>query len=74
MAAIELVRSRATKQPASDERRAIIDNAFQNGLALLPAEESATRFCPPLTIENDDIDTGVEILRRSLETTISAHG
>jgi 4-aminobutyrate aminotransferase len=70
MAAIELVRSRATKQPATDERRAIIDDAFQNGLAVLPAGESAIRFCPPLTIENDDIDTGVEILRRSLETAV----
>jgi 4-aminobutyrate aminotransferase len=69
MTAIELVRSRETKQPASDERRAILDNAFQNGLTLLPAGESAIRFCPPLTIEKDDIDVGVEILRRSFETT-----
>jgi 4-aminobutyrate aminotransferase len=67
MAAIELVGSRATKQPASGERRAILENAFQNGLALLPAGESTIRFCPPLTIEQDDIETGVEILRRSLE-------
>jgi 4-aminobutyrate aminotransferase-like enzyme len=34
---------------------------------LLPAGESAIRFCPPLTIEKGDIDIGVEILRRSLK-------
>ncbi len=67
MAAIELVRSRSTKEPATEERRMILNDAFENGLALLPAGESAIRFCPPLTIEKHDIDTGVEVLRRSFE-------
>jgi 4-aminobutyrate aminotransferase len=67
MAAIELVRSRATKEPAVEERRGILTDTFENGLALLPAGESTIRFCPPLTITQDDIDTAVEILRGALE-------
>jgi 4-aminobutyrate aminotransferase len=67
MAAIELVLSKETKEPATEERRVILNDAFENGLALLPAGESAIRFCPPLTIEKGDIDIGVEILRRSLK-------
>jgi 4-aminobutyrate aminotransferase len=67
MAAIELVHSKETKEPAIEERRVILNDAFENGLALLPAGESAIRFCPPLTIEKGDIDKGVEILRRSFE-------
>ncbi|MGZ7206304.1 MAG: aminotransferase class III-fold pyridoxal phosphate-dependent enzyme, partial [Halobacteriota archaeon] len=67
MAAIELVRSRTTKEPAVEEGRAILTDAFESGLALLPAGESTIRFCPPLTITPDDIDTAVEILRGALE-------
>ncbi|MGZ5563476.1 MAG: aminotransferase class III-fold pyridoxal phosphate-dependent enzyme [Halobacteriota archaeon] len=67
MAAIELVHSRETKEPAIEERRVILNDAFENGLALLPAGESAIRFCPPLTIEKGDIDRGVKLLRRSFE-------
>jgi 4-aminobutyrate aminotransferase len=40
----------------------ILNNAFKNGLTLLPAGESVIRFCPPLTIEKEDIDVGFEIL------------
>jgi 4-aminobutyrate aminotransferase len=68
MAAIELVTSRTTKEPATEERRVILTDAFENGLALLPAGESAIRFCPPLTIAKEDINAGVDILRRVLET------
>jgi 4-aminobutyrate aminotransferase len=67
MAAIELVHSKETKEPATEERRVILNDAFENGLTLLPAGESAIRFCPPLTMEKSDIDNGVEILRRSFE-------
>ncbi len=66
MAAIELVRSRTTKEPAVEERRAILTDAFENGLTLLSAGESTIRFCPPLTITHDDIDAAVEILRGAL--------
>jgi 4-aminobutyrate aminotransferase len=67
MAAIELVHNKETKEPATEERRVILNDAFENGLTLLPAGESAIRFCPPLTIEKGDIDKGVELLRRSLK-------
>jgi len=68
MSAMELVRSRVTKEPAAEERAAIILHAFKSGLTLLPAGESAIRFCPPLTIEKEDVDTGLEILRASIKT------
>jgi len=68
MSAIELVRSKTTKEPATEERVTIILHAFKSGLTLLPAGESAIRFCPPLTIEKEDVDTGLEILRASIET------
>lgn len=46
MAAIDLVRSRTTKEPAVEERRAILTDAFESGLALLPAGESGDSVLP----------------------------
>jgi 4-aminobutyrate aminotransferase len=68
MSAIELVRSRTTKEPAAEERAAVIRHAFESGVTILSAGESSIRFCPPLTIEKEDIDIGLEVLRASLET------
>jgi len=66
MSAIELVRNRATKEPAVHERNVVLNNAFKNGLTLLPAGESVIRFCPPLTLEKEDIDTGLDILEAAI--------
>jgi len=62
MCGIELVTNRETKEPARDERGRILRYAFEQGLTLLPAGASTIRFCPPLTIEKDDIATGLDIL------------
>jgi len=65
MIGIELVRDRKTKQRAKEERNAVLNEAFRNGLTLLPAGESVIRFSPPLIIEKEDIDIGIEILDRA---------
>jgi 4-aminobutyrate aminotransferase len=62
MVGMELVKDRATKEPAGEERDAVLTRAFGAGLTLLPAGESVVRFCPPLTIGREDIDTGLGIL------------
>jgi len=65
MIGIELVRDRISKQRAKEERNAVLNAAFRNGLTLLPAGESVIRFSPPLIIEKEDIDMGIEILDRA---------
>ncbi|MEM2760635.1 MAG: aminotransferase class III-fold pyridoxal phosphate-dependent enzyme [Nitrososphaerales archaeon] len=51
----------------SKERRdQVLQNAFKNGLVLLPAGEKTMRVIPPLIITEKEIDEGVEILRKSL--------
>ena len=62
MAGIELVRNRVSKEPAAQERDKALKFAFERGLTLLPAGESVIRFCPPLTVGKDDIDTGLRLL------------
>lgn len=71
MTGLELVTDRETREPAQKERNKILRHAFEHGLALLPAGESVIRFCPPLTIQEEDIDTGLAILARSFEAVAS---
>ncbi len=67
MVGMELVRDRSTKEPARDEQRIILRRAFERGLVLLPAGESVIRFCPPLIVSEEEIDTAVAILDRAME-------
>lgn len=67
MVGMELVRDQSTKEPARDEQRIILRRAFERGLVLLPAGESVIRFCPPLIVSEEEIDTAVAILDRAME-------
>jgi 4-aminobutyrate aminotransferase len=67
MVGMELVRDQSTKEPARDKQRIILRRAFERGLVLLPAGESVIRFCPPLIVSEEEIDTAVAILDRAME-------
>jgi 4-aminobutyrate aminotransferase len=67
MCGIELVNDRKTKEPAREARSHVINEAFRQGLTMLPAGLSTIRFSPPLTIEKDDIDTGLTILNAVMD-------
>lgn len=45
-------------------RDAVVQRAFQRGLLLLGCGESAIRFCPPLCITAEQIDTTLQMLDR----------
>jgi 4-aminobutyrate aminotransferase len=62
MVGVELVKNRTTKLPAAKERDLVIEKAFQKGLLLLGCGESSIRFCPPLTVTKQHVDTAVAIL------------
>ena len=44
----------------------LTDLAFSKGLLLLPCGSSVIRLAPPLTIDKQDIDTGMAILDECL--------
>lgn len=67
MVGMELVRDPSTKEPARAGRETILRHAFERGIVLLPAGESVIRFSPPLIMDEEDIDTGVDILDRVME-------
>lgn len=51
---------------SKEKRDQVLQNAFKNGLILLPAGEKAMRVIPPLIITEKEIDEGIEILSKSL--------
>jgi L-lysine 6-transaminase len=51
----------------TDERNTLRKKAFANGLMILGSGEQSIRFRPPLTIQRQDIDQGINILRQSLK-------
>jgi 4-aminobutyrate aminotransferase len=73
MIGMEFVQDRATKAPAAEDRNRVIQAAFEHGLVLLPAGESVIRFCPPLTITREEIDTGLGILETVLAEMYGDH-
>jgi 4-aminobutyrate aminotransferase len=66
MIGVELVRDRATKERATEERDAIVSAAFARGLLILGAGKNAVRFSPPLVLTREQADTAVRIFDEAL--------
>jgi 4-aminobutyrate aminotransferase len=67
MIGVELVRDRATKEPANTERDEIVQDCFRRGLLMLGCGISTLRFCPPLVVSKEHCDTAVEIIDEVLK-------
>lgn len=66
MIGVELVKDRATKEPAQDLTGELEQLAFRRGLLLLGAGKSVIRIAPPLVVSPYDVDKGLEILDQCL--------
>ncbi len=62
MVGIELVKDRATREPAPHERHQVIVSSFERGLLILPCGSSTIRLSPPLIASAADVDKAVDIL------------
>jgi 4-aminobutyrate aminotransferase len=62
MVAMDLIKERDPYTPDPALRDAIVQDAFHKGLLLLGAGEGAIRFCPPLCITAEQVDTALSIL------------
>ncbi len=62
MIGVELVRDRATKEPANTERDEIVQACFRRGLLMLGCGVSTLRFCPPLVVTKEECDVAVGII------------
>ncbi len=66
MVALELVRDKKSREPAHEEREAVVRGAFKRGLLILGCGRSTLRLMPPLLIDQEQADCALEILEASL--------
>ena len=68
MVAMELVKDRATKEPAKDETSALVKKCYDKGLVTISAGTygNIMRILMPLVITDEQLDRGLNILEESL--------
>ncbi|MBI2186272.1 MAG: acetyl ornithine aminotransferase family protein [Acidobacteria bacterium] len=66
MIGLELVRDRQTKERATSERNALVQECFRRGLLVLGAGRNAVRLSPPLVLTRQQADTAIEVLDDAL--------
>ena len=67
MIGVELVLDRATKARASELRNAVVMDCFyRSGMVILGAGQNTVRFCPALTLTEEEAATAVDIFATSL--------
>ncbi|MCS7261388.1 MAG: aminotransferase class III-fold pyridoxal phosphate-dependent enzyme, partial [Anaerolineae bacterium] len=66
MIGIELVKDRATRQPAKELRDRTVHLAFEHGLLILGCGTSVIRIAPPLIISRAEMTEGLQILDYAL--------
>lgn len=68
MVGVELVRDKATKEPAPEIANALLNGAKQRGLIIGKGglDGNTMRISPPLIVTRDDVDNAVQILDAAL--------
>jgi 4-aminobutyrate aminotransferase/(S)-3-amino-2-methylpropionate transaminase len=68
MMAIELVKDRITKEPASKEAAALREKCYQNGVILLGAgvQHNVIRILVPLVITDEELEEGLAVIDEAL--------
>jgi 4-aminobutyrate aminotransferase len=72
MVGVELVKDKATKEPAVELRDAVIQGCFKAGLLVLGCGMSTLRFMPALNIPSDLVDEGLTIFENVLSNAESS--
>ena len=62
--------SRRTGKGDPKRRERILQAAFQRGLVLLSCGETAIRFCPPLCINEAQLDVGLKLFDEAVATVL----
>lgn len=73
MIGVEFVKDRETKERAVELRNAIIQNAFEEGLLLIPCGRNAIRLTPALNIPDAILDEGLQIFEKALSQAEQTH-
>ncbi len=73
MIGIELVKDKATREPATALRNRIETLAFERGLMILGCGETSLRLCPPLIVTEEEATVALDILEDALAQVEKEH-
>ncbi len=65
--AVEIVKSKDTREGWAEKRNAVVRQAFMRGLIILGCGSSGIRFIPPLVVTKEDVDTALSVLEDTLK-------
>ena len=68
MIGVDIIKDKKTGRPDATLRDRITREAFQRGLILLGCGESCIRFCPPLCINQTQVEVGLEVFEETVAT------
>jgi len=66
MIGVELVKDKATREPAASLRNRVETLAFEHGLMILGCGETSIRLCPPLIVSEQEAAVALDILEEAL--------
>jgi 4-aminobutyrate aminotransferase len=73
MIGIEIVKDKATREPAVELRNRIETLAFERGLIMLGCGETSLRLSPPLIVSKEEATVALDILEDALTITEKEH-
>ena len=73
MIGIELVKDKATREPAAALRNRMETLAFEKGLMILGCGETSIRLCPPLIVNEHEATVALDILEECLTQVEQEH-
>ncbi len=73
MIGVELVKDKATREPAAALRNRVEELAFERGLMVLGCGESSIRLCPPLVVSSEEATVALGILEEALTEAEKEH-
>ena len=72
MIGVDFCRPHDGRAPNRDLRERVMQKCFEKGLLLLGCGESTLRFCPPLIVSADNVDSAVRLFDEAIEQTVQA--
>jgi 4-aminobutyrate aminotransferase/(S)-3-amino-2-methylpropionate transaminase len=76
MQAMELVRSRTTREPADDETKQVAQYCYEHGLVLITAGSygNVIRLLMPLVVTDAQMDEALDVLEGALASVTEKKG
>jgi 4-aminobutyrate aminotransferase len=70
MVGVELVKDRESKTPHKQLADDLMEECFRRGLLVLTCGASTIRFCPPLTLTEEQVNEGLTIFEQALQALL----